>query len=413
MNALMKPPAFDVARIRADFPILARQVYGKPLVYLDNAASAQKPRSVIDAMTHFMETDYANVHRGVHFLSGVATDTYEAVRDKACAFINAASRDEVILTHSGTEGFNLVASSFLAPQVSAGDEIILTEMEHHANIVPWHFLRERHGAVLKWARITQEGALDLDHLKSLITPRTKLIAVTHMSNVLGTVTPVAEIVRISHAAGVPVLVDGCQGAVHARIDVQALDCDFYVFCAHKLYGPTGIGALYAKAAHLKAMRPYQGGGDMIREVGFDAITYADPPHRFEAGTPPIIAGVGWAAALDYLSALDREAAHAHEQALLEYATQKLDQLGFVRIYGRAAGKGAIISFEVEGVHAHDLATIIDRHGVAVRAGHHCAHPLMQRLGVTSTARASFAFYNTFAEADALVSAVTAAREMLT
>ena len=413
MNAILKSaPPFDVARARADFPILARQVYGRPLVYLDNAASAQKPQSVIDAMSRFMESGYANVHRGVHYLSGTATDAYEAARDAAQAYVNAARREEIVLTHGGTEAFNLVAESFLAPSLQPGDEIVLTEMEHHANIVPWHFLRERQGAVLKWARIGDDGALDLDHLASLIGPRTRLVAVTHMSNVLGTVTPAAEIVRLAHAQGVPVLLDGCQAAVHARVDVRALDCDFYVFCAHKLYGPSGIGALYAKADRLAAMRPWQGGGDMIREVGFDAISYADPPHRFEAGTPPIVEGVGWKAAFDYLAALDRDGAHAHEQALLAYATAELEKLNSVRIYGRAPGKGAIVAFDVEGVHAHDLATIVDRRGVAVRAGHHCAHPLMQRLGVVSTARASFAFYNTFEEVDALVEAVRAAREML-
>mgnify|MGYP001298793635 FL=1 len=414
MNAILRSaPAFDVARVRADFPILGRQVYGRPLVYLDNAASAQKPQAVIDAMAGFMESDYANVHRGVHYLSGTATDAFEAARDAAQAYVNAGRREEIVLTHGGTEAFNLVAESFLAPLVRPGDEIVLTEMEHHANIVPWHFLRERQGAVLKWARIGDDGALDIDHLAGLIGPRTRLVAVTHMSNVLGTVTPAAEIVRLAHARGVPVLLDGCQAAVHAHVDVRALDCDFYVFCAHKLYGPTGIGALYAKTEHLAAMRPWQGGGDMIREVGFDAVTYADPPHRFEAGTPPIVEGVGWKAAFDYLAALDRDGAHAHEQALLAYATAELEKLNWVRIFGRAPGKGAIVAFDVEGVHAHDLATIVDRRGVAVRAGHHCAHPLMQRLGVVSTARASFAFYNTFEEVDALVDAVRAAREMLT
>ena len=404
---------FDPESVRAQFPILSRRVHDRPLVYLDNAASAQKPQAVIDAMAGFMESDYANVHRGVHYLSGTATDAFEAARDAAQAYVNAGRREEIVLTHGGTEAFNLVAESFLAPLVRPGDEIVLSEMEHHANIVPWHFLRERQGAVLKWARIGDDGALDIDHLAGLIGPRTRLVAVTHMSNVLGTVTPAAEIVRLAHARGVPVLLDGCQAAVHAHVDVRALDCDFYVFCAHKLYGPSGIGALYAKAEHLAAMRPWQGGGDMIREVGFDAVTYADPPHRFEAGTPPIVEGVGWKAAFDYLAALDRDGAHAHEQALLAYATAELEKLNWVRIFGRAPGKGAIVAFDVEGVHAHDLATIVDRRGVAVRAGHHCAHPLMQRLGVVSTARASFAFYNTFEEVDALVDAVRAAREMLT
>ena len=412
MNALSAAPrSFDITRVRADFPVLSQTVYGRPLVYLDNAASAQKPQSVIDAMSRFMETGYANVHRGVHYLSGTATDAYEAARDAAQAFVNAGAREEIILTHGGTEAFNLVAESWLAPRMQPGDEILLSEMEHHANIVPWHFLRERHGAVLKWARIGDDGALDLDHLESLITPRTRLVTLTHMSNVLGTITPAAAIVKLAHGKGVPVLFDGCQAAVHGHVDVRALDCDFYIFCAHKLYGPSGIGALYAKAEHLAAMRPYQGGGDMIREVGFDTVTYADPPHRFEAGTPPIVEGVGWKAAFDYLNALDRPGAHAHEQALLARATSKLSELNWVRLYGRAPEKGAIVAFDVDGVHAHDLATVIDRRGVAVRAGHHCAHPLMRRLGVTATARASFAFYNTFEEVDALVDAVKAAREM--
>ena len=413
MNApLIKPAAtFDVAAARADFPILSRQVYGRPLVYLDNAASAQKPRAVIDTMSRFMETDYANVHRGVHFLSGAATDRYEAARETIRAFLNAPSIDQIVLTHGGTEAFNLVAESWLAPIIRPGDEIVLTEMEHHANIVPWHFLRERQGAVIRWARIGDDGSLDVDHPASLIGPRTKLVALAHMSNVLGTVTPAAEIVRLAHAKGVPVLLDGCQAAVHQPVDMQALDADFYVFCGHKLYGPTGIGLLYAKAEHLAAMRPYQGGGDMIREVSTDTITYADPPHRFEAGTPPIIEAIGLKAAIDYVNAFDREAVHAHEAALLDYATAKLSELNWVRLYGQAPGKGSIIAFDVDGVHAHDLATVIDRKGVAVRAGHHCAHPLMKRLGVTATARASFALYNTFEEADALVDAVKAAREM--
>ena len=413
MNAISPTiAAFDVERIRADFPILSRQVYGRPLVYLDNGASAQKPQSVIDAMSRFMETGYANVHRGVHYLSGAATDAYEASRDAAQRFVNAAKREEIVLTHGGTEAFNLVAEGWLAPRIQPGDEIVISEMEHHANIVPWHFLRERQGAVLKWARITDDGALDMDHLASLIGPRTKLVAITHMSNVLGTLTDAAAIVKLAQAQGVATLFDGCQAAVHGAVDVQAIGCDFYVFCAHKLYGPSGIGALYAKAERQAEMRPYQGGGDMIREVGFDVITYADPPHRFEAGTPPITEGVGWKAAFDYLAGIDMEGARAHEHKLLDYATQRLSALNWVRIYGSAPGKGAIVSFDVEGVHAHDLATIIDRRGVAVRAGHHCAHPLMQRLGVVSTARASFAFYNTHAEVDALVEAVQAAREML-
>jgi cysteine desulfurase / selenocysteine lyase len=410
MNAPL-PPAFDVEDVRRDFPILSRQVYGKPLVYLDNAASAQKPQAVIDAMTSFMETDYANVHRGLHYLSGAATDAYEAARESVRKFLNAGSVDHIVLTHGGTEAFNIVASSWAEPRIKPGDEIVISEMEHHANIVPWHFLRERHGAVIRWARICDDGSLDLDHLDSLVGPRTKLVAISHMSNVLGTQPDAAKIAKLAHAKGVPVLFDGCQAAVHGAVDVRAIDADFYVFCGHKLYGPTGIGVLYAKPHRLAEMRPYQGGGDMIREVGFDSVTYNDAPLKFEAGTPPIVEAIGLKAAIDYVTAMDREAAAAHEHALLDYATRRLSDGNAVRIFGSAPGKGAIVAFEVAGVHAHDLATILDRRGVAVRAGHHCAHPLMQRLGVTSTARASFAFYNTMAEVDCLIDAVAAARKM--
>lgn len=413
MNAPVLKPKFDVARVRAEFPILSRTVYGLPIVYLDNAASAQKPRMVIDAMRRFMEDGYANVHRGVHYLSSTATDAYESARQAVAQFIGAGSPDHIVLTHGGTEAFNLVASSWLAPRIAPGDEIVISEMEHHANIVPWHFLRDRQGAVLRWARITDDGALDLDHLKSLIGPRTKLVALSAMSNVLGTINPTADIVRMAQAAGVPVLFDGCQAAVHTAVDVAALGCDFYIFCAHKLYGPTGIGVLYARPERLAEMQPYQGGGEMIREVGFDAVTYADAPGRFEAGTPPIIEAIGLKAAIDYLAGMDRAAAHAHEQKLLRLATQRLTAANDVKIFGTTPDKGAILSFSVAGVHAHDLATIADRKGVALRAGHHCAHPLMQRLGETATARASFAFYNTEAEVEIFAAAVASAREMLT
>lgn len=401
---------FDVAAMRREFPILSREVYGKKLVYLDNAASAQKPRAVIDAMRQFLENDYANVHRGVHFLSSRATDHYEAAREAARRFLNAPAADNIILTHGGTEAFNLVASSFIAPMIAPGDEIVISEMEHHANIVPWHFLRERQGAVIRWARIGDDGVLDLDHLQSLISPRTKLVAITHMSNVLGTITPARVIADMAHARGVPVLFDGCQAAVHARVDVQAIDADFYIFCGHKIYGPTGIGVLYAKPHFLSAMRPYQGGGEMIREVGFDAVTYGDAPHRFEAGTPPIMEAVGLAAAIRFLEGIDYAAVHAHEQALLAHATRRLRAANGIRIFGEAPGKGAIIAFDVKGVHPHDLATVIDREGVAIRAGHHCAHPLMKRLGVTATGRASFALYNTMEEVDVFVAALQRARE---
>jgi cysteine desulfurase / selenocysteine lyase len=405
-------PAFDVEKIRADFPILSRQVYGKPLVYLDSGASAQKPLQVLDAMTRFAESDYANVHRGVHYLSAAATDAYEAARRTVQKFLHAAREDEIVFTKGGTEAINLVSYSFLGPRIQPGDEIVLSVMEHHSNIVPWHFLRERHGAVLKWVDVRDDGSLDIEAVDAAIGPKTKLVAITHMSNVLGTITPLQQIVARAHAKGVPVLADGCQGAVHEIIDVQALDIDFYALTGHKIYGPTGIGALYAKRAHLKAMRPFNGGGEMIREVTKDIVTYADPPARFEAGTPPIIEAVGLAAAMDYLMGLDRAAVKAHEHDLLTYARERLRDFNWLRVIGDAPGKGAIISFEAEGMHAHDLATILDREGVAVRAGHHCAQPLMERFGVASTSRASFGLYNTRADVDALVAGLGKAREIL-
>jgi cysteine desulfurase / selenocysteine lyase len=403
---------FDAEKAREDFPILARDVYGKRLVYLDSGASAQKPALVLDAMRDFATTEYANVHRGVHFLSAAATDRYEEARRTVQKFLNAAREDEIVFTKGGTEAINLVSYSYLAPLIQPGDEIVLTVMEHHSNIVPWHFLRERAGAVLKWVDVRDDGSLDIEALDAAITARTKLVAVTHMSNVLGTITPLKEIVGRAHAKGVPVLADGCQGAVHQPVDVQALDIDFYAITGHKLYGPTGIGALYAKRAHLRAMRPFNGGGEMIREVSQDRITYADPPARFEAGTPPIIETVGLATALDYLTALDRAAVAAHEHDLLAYAREQVRQFNWLKVIGDAPGKGAILSFEAEGMHAHDLATILDREGVAVRAGHHCAQPLMERFGVTSTSRASFALYNTRADVDALIAGLSKARGIL-
>ncbi|HEV7960393.1 MAG TPA: cysteine desulfurase, partial [Rhizomicrobium sp.] len=384
--------AFDVEKARADFPILSRTVYGKKLVYLDSGASAQKPEAVLAAMTRFAESDYANVHRGVHFLSAAATDAYEAARRTVQKFLHAAHEDEIVFTKGGTEAINLVSYSFLAPRIQPGDEIVLSVMEHHSNIVPWHFLRERQGAVLKWVDVRDDGSLDIEALDAAIGAKTKLVAITHMSNVLGTVTPLREIVARAHAKGVPVLADGCQGAVHEIVDVQALGIDFYALTGHKLYGPTGIGALYAKRAHLKAMRPFNGGGEMIREVTRDLVTYADPPARFEAGTPPIIEAVGLATALDYLTGFDRAAVKAHEHDLLTYARERLRDFNWLRVIGDAPGKGAILSFEAEGMHAHDVATILDREGVAVRAGHHCAQVLMERFGVASTSRASFALY---------------------
>ncbi len=413
MNAPTKiKAAFDSKAARADFEILSREVYGKPLVYLDSAASAQKPKQVLDAMRDFATSEYANVHRGVHFLSATATERYEAARERVRKFLNAARGDEIVFTRGGTEAMNLVSYSFLAPRIQPGDEIVLTVMEHHSNIVPWHFLRERHGAVLKWVDVRDDGSLDMDALDAAIGPKTKLLAVTHMSNVLGTVTPLKEIMALAHARGVPVLADGCQGAVHQIIDVRDLDIDFYAITGHKLYGPTGIGALYAKRAHLKTMRPFNGGGEMIREVGRDVITYADPPARFEAGTPPIIESVGLTAALDYIDGFDRAAVMAHEHDLLAYTRDRVRRLNWLRVIGDAPGKGAILSFETEGMHAHDVATILDREGVAVRAGHHCAQPLMERFGVVSTTRASFALYNTRDDADVLVAALEKARKIL-
>jgi cysteine desulfurase/selenocysteine lyase len=418
MNALGKIPSmssggagagFDVEAARADFEILSRKVYGKPLVYLDSGASAQKPRMVLDIMQNFAVSEYANVHRGVHFLSAAATDRYEAARRTVQKFLNAAWEDEIVFTKGGTEAINLVSYSYLAPQIQPGDEIVLTVMEHHSNIVPWHFLRERAGAVLRWVDVRDDGSLDIEALDAAIANKTKLVAVTHMSNVLGTVTPLKEIVARAHAKGVPVLADGCQGAVHEVVDVQALDIDFYAITGHKLYGPTGIGALYAKRAHLKGMRPFNGGGEMIREVSRDRITYADPPARFEAGTPPIIESVGLAAALDYMMGLDRPAVAAHEHDLLTYARDQVRQFNWLKVIGDAPGKGAILSFEAEGMHAHDLATILDREGVAVRAGHHCAQPLMERFCTASTTRASFALYNRRADVDALIAGLAKAR----
>jgi cysteine desulfurase/selenocysteine lyase len=404
--------AFDPMVARADFEILSREVYGKALVYLDNAASAQKPRQVLDAMRSFAASEYANVHRGVHFLSAVATDRYEASRRTVQKFLNAAHEDEIVFTKGGTEALNLVSYSFLAPRIQPGDEIVLSIMEHHSNIVPWHFLRERHGAVLRWVDVRDDGSLDVEAVDAAVGPKTRLVALTHMSNVLGTLTPLKNIIARSHAKGVPVLADGCQGAVHEIVDVRELGVDFYCITGHKLYGPTGIGALYAKRAHLQAMRPFNGGGEMIREVSRENVTYADPPMRFEAGTPPIIESVGLAAAIDYLASFDRAALKAHEHDLLAYARERVRELNWLRVIGDAPGKGAILSFETDGMHAHDLATILDREGVAVRAGHHCAQPLMERFGVVSTTRASFALYNTRGEVDTLIEALYKARKIL-
>ena len=396
---------FDVERARADFPILARTVHGKPLVYLDSAASAQKPRAVIDAMSHFYEEDYANIHRGVHFLSQRATDAFEVARAKVARFLNAAKADEIIFTRNATESINLVATSWGRKNLGPGDEVVLTELEHHANIVPWQMLRAERGFEIKVAPIDETGQIRLDAMAGLIGPRTRLVAVSHMSNALGTILPVREIVRMAHAQGALVLIDGCQAAVHKQVDVQALDADFYVFSAHKLYGPSGIGVLYGKYALLDAMPPYQGGGDMIDRVTFARTTFKEPPHRFEAGTPAICEAIGLAAAIDYLAELGPSFIADHEGEVRAYATERLNAIDGVTIHGTAAEKGAILSFTMAGAHAHDVATILDQQGVAVRAGHHCAHPLMDRLGVAATARASFALYSTKAEADALADAI--------
>jgi cysteine desulfurase/selenocysteine lyase len=398
---------FDVEAIRAQFPILQRTVHGKPLIYLDSAASAQKPDAVLDAMTGLARTSYANVHRGLHTLANETTEAYEKARETVARFINAEP-SEIVWTKSATEAVNLVAASF-GLSLNAGDEIVISEMEHHANIVPWHFLRERKGVVLKFIPVLDDGRLDMEAFKGLLSEKTKMVALTHMSNVLGTVNDVAEIVRLAHAAGAPVLLDGCQGVVHTRVDVKAMDVDFYVFSGHKLYGPTGIGVLYGKAERLAALPPYQGGGEMIGSVSMDTITYADPPHRFEAGTPAILEAVGLGAAIEWLNSLDRDAVFAHEHALYERVAERLRGVNGLKILGEAPGKGAVLSFTVEGVHAHDLAQVLDRYGVAVRAGTHCAEPLMRRFGVTSSARASFALYNTQAEADAFVDALAKAR----
>ncbi|WP_312782272.1 cysteine desulfurase [Brevundimonas sp.] len=399
---------FDPYAARAQFPILSRQVNGKPLVYLDNAASAQKPRAVIDALVASMEGSYANVHRGLHTLSNEATEAFEAAREIVARFLNAPSAENIVWTKGGTEAINLVANG-IGLSIEPGDEIIVTEMEHHSNIVPWHLLRERKGAVLKWAPINDDGSLDMDAFAALLGPKTRVVAVTHMSNVLGTINPIAEITRLAHAAGARVLVDGCQGAVHATPDVQAVGCDWYVITGHKLYGPTGVGALYGTTEALESLPPYQGGGEMIETVEKDRITYATPPHRFEAGTPPILEAIGLGAALEWLSGFDRQAVAAHEMALYDHARSRLADAGWLRVLGEAEGKGALLTFAVEGAHAHDVAQIMDRYGVAVRAGLHCAEPLAKRLGVTSSTRASFALYNTVEDTDAFVDALIKAR----
>ena len=402
---------YPIERIRADFPALSMQVYGKPLVYLDNAASAQKPNQVLDRMRDAYETEYANVHRGLHYLANAATEAYEGARERVRAFVNAPSVDEIIFTKNATEAFNLVAASFGLDHIGEGDEIVLSIMEHHSNIVPWHFHRERKGAVIKWAPVDEDGNFLLDEFEKLLTPRTKIISITHMSNALGTITPIKEIVRLARDRGIVTVVDGSQAAVHLTVDVRDIGCDFYIFTGHKLYAPTGIGVLWGRMEWLEKLPPFLGGGEMIREVGEDIVTYNTPPHRFEAGTPPLVQAIGLGAAIDYVEAIGKDAIRAHEDGLVKYAHERLAQINSIRIIGKARDKGAIVSFAFENAHAHDVATVIDRYGVAVRAGTHCTMPLLKRFGVTATCRASFGMYNTHAEVDALAEALQKAQTM--
>jgi cysteine desulfurase/selenocysteine lyase len=402
---------YDVETVRADFPILAERAYGKTLVYLDNAASAQKPKKVIDRLTYAYEHEYANVHRGLHYLANAATEAYEAARETVRRFVNAASHEEIVFTRSTTEAINLVAASFGLGRIGAGDEIVLSVMEHHSNIVPWHFHRERKGAILRWVDVGDDGSFSLEAFERTLSDRTKIVALTQMSNVLGTTPSIKDAIKLAHERGIPVLIDGSQGAVHLEVDVRDLDADFYVFTGHKVYGPTGIGVLYGKRDLLEELPPYQGGGEMIEEVTREAVTYNHPPHRFEAGTPPIVQAIGLGAALDYVEGIGRGRIRAHEEALCAHAHELLSSINSLRILGAAPGKGPIVSFTMEGAHAHDVATLIDRSGVAVRAGTHCAMPLLQRFGLTSTCRASFALYNTFAEVEALAEALVRAQRL--
>lgn len=402
---------YDVDLIRKDFPALALKPYGKDLVYLDNAASAQKPRAVIDRISHAYESEYANVHRGLHYLANAATEAYEAARESVRAFLNAPSVDQIVFTRNASEAINLVAASFGGLVIGEGDEIVLSIMEHHSNIVPWHFHREKRGAKLVWAPIDEEGNFLIEEFENLLGPRVKMVALTHMSNALGTVVPIKECIRLAHARGIPVLVDGSQACVHMEVDVQDIDADFYVFTGHKVYGPTGIGVLYGKKEMLERMPPYNGGGEMISVVTTEGVTYNDPPHRFEAGTPAIVQAIGLGAALDYMRSIGRTAIRAHEDSLVRHAHERLGAINSLRIFGTARDKGAIVSFEMKGAHAHDVATVIDRYGVAVRAGTHCAQPLLQRYGVTSTCRASFGLYNTTDEVDRLAEALLKAQSL--
>lgn len=405
----LPPSSFDIEAIRRDFPILKRKIYGKRLAYLDNAASAQKPQSVLGAMEEVYKNNYANVHRGLHFLSNSATDLYEKAREIVRKFINASSLEEVVFTKNATEAINTVAYGYGMPRFSQDDEIVLTIMEHHSNIVPWHFIRETKGVKLVFVPVDDDGILHLEDFKKALTDKTRLVAVTHMSNTLGTVPPVKEMIKAAHERNIPVLVDGAQGSVHLTVDVQDLDCDWYVMTGHKLYGPTGIGVLYGKKERLEEMHPFQGGGEMIEDVSVDKITYNAPPHRFEAGTPPIVQAIGLGAALEYILSKDRRALQDHERALTAYAHERLGAINSLRIFGHAPDKGGIISFELQGIHPHDVSMYIDRQGVAVRAGTHCAQPLLNRFNVTSTCRASFAMYNDRDDVDQLAEALEKAR----
>ena len=410
-TAISQSSTSGIAGRRTDFPILTECVYDKPLVFLDSAASAQKPQCVIDAINHCYSREYANIHRGVYWLSARTTETYEEARAKVRRFINAASEREIVFTKSTTEAINLVASSYGGSKLKAGDEIILSELEHHANIVPWQLLRDRTGIEIKVVPIDDHGNFLLDDYEKLLGPRTQLVALTHTSNALGTIMPVEDIVRLAHAQGAHVLLDGAQSIVHGPVDVQALDVDFYTFSGHKLYGPSGIGVLYGKADILSAMPPFQGGGDMIRQVTFEKTEFADIPGRFEAGTPHIAGAYGLSAAIDYLTEIGMEEVAAHEQELLDYATVRLQEINSLRLIGTADNKAGIVSFELEDVHAHDVGTILDREGIAVRVGHHCAQPLMDRFGITGTVRASFGLYNDKSDIDALVGALGTVREI--
>jgi cysteine desulfurase/selenocysteine lyase len=413
MHPAVTNGGYDVNRLRADFPILATKVHGKPLIYFDNAASAQKPRAVLDRLERAYTTQYANVHRGLHYLANEATEGYENARQTVAKFLNAAQKEEIVFTRNATEAINLVAYTFGRERIKPGDEIVLSIMEHHSNVVPWHFLRERQGAVIKWAPVDDEGYFLIDEFEKLLSPRTKLVAITHMSNMLGTLVPVKEVTRLAHDRGIPVLIDGAQAAVHADIDVQDIDCDFYAFTGHKLYGPTGIGVLYGKYHHLAAMPPFNGGGEMIREVFEDRVIYGEPPHKFEAGTPPIVQAIGLGAAIDYVGSIGKARIRNHEAGLLRYAQDRLREINSLRIFGTTKDKGPIVSFELKGAHPHDVATVIDRSGVAIRAGTHCVMPLLARFGVSATCRASFAMYNTSEEIDGLAQALLKAQDFFT